>query len=218
MKKLLLIGFLTMFGAGQAHASFISIITGADMAGLQVTADFSDGFTETLTWQVISAGNGLTDTINLETQKGGVTGTMFTLNQQGDSIGNVDTNNTPDLGDDIFYGLWSLTNSSQNILTSIIISAVGTDVVFDSLFNDNGNGSGIGRAFIVKPSGISPIATYSGLIQDELYSTLRIDLDLASGDNINFFADTDITQVPAPATLSLLLLTLGGLVVRRKQA
>lgn len=220
MKKLLLLGFLSMFGASQAHASFVNIITGADMSGLQVTANFSGGVTETLTWQVISAGTGLTDTVSLESEEGGVLGTMFSLTQKGDSQGNIDDRGTASWDDDIFYGLWSLTNSSQNILTSLVISALGTNVVFDSLFDDNGNGSGIGRAFIVQPTGVSPVAIYSNLIQDELFSTLTIELDLASQGNINFFADTDIKNVavPAPATLSLFLLALGGLVFRRKQA
>ncbi|WP_339726253.1 PEP-CTERM sorting domain-containing protein [uncultured Paraglaciecola sp.] len=219
MKKLLLLGFLSMFGASQAHASFTSIITGADMAGLQVTANFTGGLTETLTWQVISTGTGLTDTVSLEGEEGGVNGSMFSLTQKGDSIGNVDNNGTETfLDDDVFFGLWSLTNKSQIMLTSIVISALGTDVVFDSEFDDNGNGSGLGRAFIIKPSGVTALATYSDLIQEELYSTLSIALDLDSQGSINFFADTDIKNVPAPATLSLLLLALGGLVVRRKQA
>jgi hypothetical protein len=220
MKKFLLLGFLSMFGASQAHAGFVNITTGADMAGLQVTATFSSGFTETLTWQVVSAGNGLTDTINLETQIGGVTGSGWSLNQQGDSQGNTDTNGTPtDFTDDTIYGLWTLTNSSALTLQSVIISTLGTDVVFDSEFVDNLlNGSGIGREFTPELMTSGATGIYSDPIQDELFSTLTINLDLAGGSSLEFLADTDVTTVPVPATLSLLLLGLGGLVIRRKQA
>lgn len=219
MKKFLLLGFLSMFGASQAQASFMNVVTGADMAGLQVTANFSDGFSETLTWQVISAGSGLTDTVSLEGEEGGVVGTMFSLTQQGDSQGNVDNNMTDDLSDDIFYGLWTLTNTSTNALTSIVISALTTNIVFDSVFDDNGNGSDFGRAFTPSVSGTTTYS-YSDLVQDELYSTLTINSDLTTNESLDFFADTDLVEVSAPATASILMLSLLGLVMnaRRKQA
>lgn len=217
MKKFLLLGFLSMFGTSQAHAGFINTVTGADMAGLQVTATFAGGATETLIWHMTSPGSGLTDTISLESEIGGVFGSMFTLSQQGDSQGNVDTNGTPnDFSDDTIYGLWTLTSLIDETLTSLFIEVLNTNVVFDTLFADNGNGSDRGRAFTTTASGTS--YSYGDLVQDELFGSLLVNVDLAKNQSLTFLADTDLVTVPAPATLSLLLLAMGGLVVRRKQA
>lgn len=219
MKKFLLLGFLSMFGASQANAGFIQTVTGADMAGMQVTVNYLGGFSETLTWEVTSVGNGLTDNASLETAIGGVTGTGFSLSQQGDSQGNVDNNGTTDLSDDTFFGLWTFKNTSQDMITSLFINTQTTNVLFDTMFDDiNGNGSGVGRGFTTNISG--PVAVSSDLYMDELYRGLTVNFNLESGDTLIFMADTDLVTVSAPATASILMFSLLGLVMnaRRKQA
>jgi len=221
MKKLILVSFLTMFIGNSANASIISIITGADMAGMEVTVTFDGGLTETVVWDVISAGNGLTDTVNSETASGGVTGLGFSLTQQGNSLGNVDNNGTPtDFSDDIFYGLWTLTNTSQSAITELFVNALAGGIVFDTDNLDNSilNGSDVGRPF--EPRTAGPKATYSNNYQDELFGAMTVDLSLTSGASLDFFADTDAIAVSAPSTISILMLSLFGFVMnaRRKQA
>ena len=50
MKKLLALSFFSMFVASQANAAFIKTVEGDDMAGIEVTAVFSDSSSETLVW------------------------------------------------------------------------------------------------------------------------------------------------------------------------
>jgi hypothetical protein len=220
VKKLILVSFLTMFIGNSANASFVSIITGADMAGMDVTVTFDSGLTETVTWDVISAGNGLTDTVNLETAYGGVTGSGFSLTQQGNSLGNIETNGTAGVSDDIFYGLWTLTNTSNLAITKLFVNALAGGIVFDTDNLDNSilNGSDVGRPFDSRTAG--PTAIYSNNYQDELFGAMTVDLSLASGASLDFFADTDAIAVSAPSTISILMLSLFGFVInaRRKQA
>jgi hypothetical protein len=221
VKKLILVSFLTMLIGNSANASIISIITGADMAGMEVTVTFDGGSTETVIWDVISAGNGLTDTVNLETASGGVTGSGFSLTQQGNSLGNVNNNDTPtDSSDDIFYGLWTLTNMSQSAITKLFVNALAGGIVFDTDNLDNSilNGSDVGRPFEPRTGG--PTAIYSNNYQDELFGAMTVELSLASDASLDFFADTDAITVSAPSTISILMLSLFGFVMnaRRKQA
>jgi hypothetical protein len=219
MKKFLLLSFLSFFAASQANAGFIKTITGADMAGIEVTVTYANNPSETLTWQVISAGNGLTDTVNLELAEGGVTGTGFKFTQQGDSQGNIDDKGTTDIDDDELYGLWTIINTSTDaFITSLFINTSNTNIVFDSMFDDiYNNGSGPGRN--IDDAG-STIGTYSVLFMDELYTSLMVDLSLNPGESLVFFADTDAIAVSAPTTVSILLFSLLGLIMnaRRKQA
>jgi hypothetical protein len=217
VKKLILLSFLTVFINSSAYAGFISTVTGADMAGMNVTVTYDDGTSESLIWEVISVGNGLTDTVNLETASGGVTGSGFTLYQQGNSLGNVDTRGTADLDDDILYGLWTLTNTSSALtITNLFIDALAGNVVFDTLLDTGAaNGSKTGSPFDTPTSGFE--ASYSNQFVDELFGTMTVDLSLADGDTLIYFADTDLISVSAPTTLSLFLLTIIGIAARRKK-
>jgi hypothetical protein len=215
VKKLILVSFLTMFIGNSANASFISVITGADMAGMEVKVTFAGGSTETVIWDVISAGNGLTDTVNLETASGGATGVGFSLTQQGNSLGNVDTSGTTD----VFYGLWTLTNTSNLVITELFVNALAGGIIFDIEFDNSIlNGTDKGRSFDSPTAG--PTATYTNNYQDELWGEMTAGLSLASGASLDFFADTDAIAVSAPSTISILMLSLFGFVInaRRKQA
>lgn len=192
MKKLLLLGFLSMFGASQAHAGFISIVDGADMAGIEVTATFSDASTETLTWAALTA------------DSGGVSGTAWSLEQVGETFG--------ELGPLGVLGAWTLTNDNS-ALVSLFINLLPASFVFDTEFGDaSANGSGNGREFV---SGTPIGYTFDGLMQDELYTGLTLS-NITAGET-QFLIDTDL--VSAPATISILMLSLLGLVMnsRRKQ-
>jgi len=198
MKKLLVLGFLSMFGASQAQAGFISIINGADMAGIEVTATFSDMTPdETFTWAALTA------------DSGGVTGTGWSLSQEGETFGEYDTVNS------LFVGEWTIDNHAQN-LESLFINLLD-GFVFDTAFGvASANGSGPGVDF---DSGGNSTAMFSGLVQDELFSGLTL-TNIAAGGQSIFLTDTDAVVVSAPATVSILMLSLLGLVMnsRRKQA
>ena len=223
MKKLLAFGFISLLMASHVHAGFVSIITGADMAGMNVTITYEDNTTESLVWEVISVGNGLTDTTNLETAKGGVSGIGFTLFQQGNSLGNTDDNGTVVLTDDIFYGLWTLTNTSSLTITNLFIDALAGNIVFDSIFDVVIiNGSDKGRPFMSSIDGLT--AQYSNhFFGDELFGAMSVNLDLLGGQELTYFADTDAvtSSVPvnAPSTISIFMLSLFGFAMnaRRKQ-
>jgi hypothetical protein len=219
MKKFLTLSFLSMFVASQANAGFISVITGADMAGMEVTATFAGGSSETLTWAMLTPRDASTDSLGLETASGGVSSAGFSLSQQGDSHGNFTSTSA--------LGLWTLTNNSSLTIETLLVNAIAGNVVFDTLFDVTLiNGSGIGRQFTeVLPNGDPPAApsathAYSSVYQEELYGAMTLNLSLTSGQSLTFFADTDIVVVSAPTTFSLLMFSLFGLMInsRRKQA
>lgn len=196
MKKFLLLGFLSMFAASQAHAGFIKTVTGADMAGIQITATFSDTTTEILNWAALTA------------DSGGVTGTDWSLSQVGDTFGEFDNINS------LLVGAWTLTNNSST-LESLFINLL-SGFVFDIDYGTaSANGSGPGRELV---SDIPMSFSFGGFVQDELYSTLML-TNFANGET-QFMTDTDAVVVSAPATASILMLSLLGLVInaRRKQA
>lgn len=192
MKKLLLLGFLSMFGASQAHADFISVVNGADMAGIEVTATFSDSTTETIIWGAQSA------------DSGGVSGTDWSLSQVGDSFG--------ELGPLGVIGAWTIFNGNSD-LVSLFVNLVPASFVFDTAFGDaSANGSGSGREFASN----TPIGyAFSGLLQDELYTALTLD-DISDGET-QFVIDTDFVSVSAPSTVSIALLSLLGLVMNSRR-
>ncbi|KXI27240.1 PEP-CTERM sorting domain-containing protein [Paraglaciecola hydrolytica] len=193
MKKLLGLGLAVAMFASQAQAAFIWDVTGADMAGIEVTATYSDQTpSQTLTWE------------DLGGDAGGVSGVDWSLMVDGDTMMNDGSS---------LVGAWILSNSNQ-ALVSLFIN-LGSAFVFDTLegFGPN-NGSGPGRDFIAFPAiGWS----FSGQFQDELYTGLTLN-DIGFGQTM-FTMDTDAV-VPAPAALSLMGLALLGLAVRsrRKQA
>lgn len=201
------------FGSASA-LQLTSFITGADMAGMQVTATFVGGGSETATWVTTSTDGSIADD---EGFAGAASGTGWTLSQRGDTLGG---NNAAGA----VLGLWTLANDSGLGLVSIVIDALAANVVFDILgyqlnpadINEYTPGSNVGRGFQTAngPNFDALVASYDNLVSDpDLYGRLTINFaattpgSLASGSELQFLADTDKIPVPAP----VLLMALGSL-------
>ncbi|GGF67571.1 hypothetical protein [Alteromonas lipolytica] len=209
MKKFVLALVVALFACGQANASFISTVTGADMAGMEVTVTFEDNSSETLVWQTFTQDPSVD---YLEGFSGGVQSNNWSLVQAGDSIGNF-----------VGYplGLWTLTNQSDQGILSVFINAIAGNVVFDILFgDDSANGSSDGRPFLA----MDPMnASFGSNYQDETFGTMllsnRGDVILAGGSRTLFLVDTDkiASDVSTPGNMGILLLALGSLFAARRR-
>jgi hypothetical protein len=155
---------------------------GNEVAGMQVTATFLGGTTETVTWGATGAGSG------------GVTGTGWTLNQAGDT----------------FSQPWTLTNGGTPI-TSLVLNAIPGNGVFDleNLNNAPNNGtpgSSNGTTFRTL-SGQAPTSfNYSVPIDisvGDLFGTLSLGYGNGFTGTMTYLADmdsgtTDDPVKPAP--------------------
>lgn len=198
-----------MFVASQAHAGFISAVNGDDMAGISVTVTLDDNSSETIVW----GATGL--------NTGGAFGSLgidgWSLVESGDTIGGNDGSG--------LFGVWTLANYTGQAIKSLFVDLSATSVVFDTEFFDlSGNGSLAGRQFTYDDRFAAVNAGFSMNYMDELFRGLTITGQqgnlLADRGEFGFMIDTDIVTVPAPATLSILALSLLGLAARsrRKQA
>ena len=203
MKKYLLAGLFTLF-ASQSNAAFIEGVTGADMAGMTVTAEFSDGSTDTLMWNAMG------------TDMGGALSPEWGVMLSGDSFGEYDP------GTNTFYGLWIISNSTVFDIVELTLNGVNAGVVFDTEFGDaSANGSGPGREMV----GSSPmlVATYTQNYLDELFSIMTLmSLDgtvVGAGMRSAFMTDTDMIEpdMPVPAPTGMALVALGLLLSARKR-
>lgn len=203
MLKKLLLGTVLLSTSLFSNAGIISIIDGADMAGIEVTAFFGDGSQETQTWAATSG------------TAGGVTGTDWSLSLNGETFGDV----TPG---GVIVGSWVLNNtgSSDGIIGLEIDGAIA-DIYFDDLDSvEYTAGSSFGRPFAA--DSINVAASFTDVYSaPDLFGTLNINwatgtfLDL--GETLNFLTDTDKATVSEPATALVLLSGLLALVnIRRK--
>ncbi|MBU3020903.1 PEP-CTERM sorting domain-containing protein [Aestuariibacter sp. A3R04] len=211
MKKSAIFGAFALLLSSQASASYITTVTGADMVGMEVTVTFSDMSVETMVWDVISMDPSLPF---MEGYSGGVTGSSWSLVQQGDSI-SENPPATPGV-----LGAWTFTyDGMASGIESVYIDAWAGDVVFDTAEGDvSGNGSGAGRMFYSDDMNVS--GAYDMNVEDELFGGLMLTgmngtlLDTAG--SFQFVTDTDIS-VPAPATLGIFAAALGFMGFNRRK-
>ena len=181
--------------------------TGGMMGGMTLTANFSSGGPETVTW------------VDLTSTAGKAVGTGWALCQSGDT----------------FSSNWRLAVNSSTSLTSLVIDGGPGDTVFDRTFGGavGTPGSALGKDFsMANSSGLAIKATYRNQVAvtgnspvGDLFRHLEIDFTTIPLTNrtICFLADTDnskgdIEPVPEPSTLAIWsLLGLCGIGWRRRR-
>jgi hypothetical protein len=150
---------------------------GSDMAGIRVTANFLNGTSESLIW-------GATSSV-----AGGVFGTGWSLTQSGNTYLQLDDPNG---------SRWTLTNSSANLLSSLVIDTIPGNTVFDILPTNSGPNntpnSAEGWAFQTT-FGLAP-TSYNYLdpidiSQGDLFGRLVLDWTTGFTGAMQFLADTD---------------------------
>lgn len=207
MFKKLLIGTALLSTSLMSHADFISPINGADMEGIQVTAFFDNGTQDTQTWAATSA------------DAGAAISSDWSLSLSGETFGNL-------VSPGVFDGVWVFDNNSTTGVVGIEIQASVADVYFDNVpIIEDTMGSGVGREFVADNVN-NPLvnATFSNpySTSTDLFGTLNIDWltgsDLASGETLQFFIDTDKATVSEPATALVFLTGLLALVNTRRKA
>ena len=203
MKKLILAGILAFF-ACQANAGFVQGVTGEDMVGMDVTATFADGSSETVTWGALLPG------------AGGVTGLLnWAVFLDGDSFGEFD----PISG--TIFGEFVVTNFYDFDIVSLAFEGLAAGFVFDTAYGDaSANGSGSGREMVSTNAAV--FAVYSDNYMDELFGTMTLFSQtqsvVSAADTMSFLTDVDKIDVPAPAGFAMIALALMGMRIARKSS
>jgi len=188
-------------GAPVNVASLTGLVTTADlMAGMTISATFSNGQTQNCTWGATGPGSG-------GCTGGAVADGSFSLSASGDTYTNP----------------FLLTNlSTQALLLSLTLNALPGNAVFDVVATPGLTpGSDLGQAvsgFTTPASAPNGLGVYSNLVsvggnpaQGDLYTQLVISfgsIGLAAGETGTFVADTDSigttpSGVPEPVTYML---------------
>jgi hypothetical protein len=160
-------------------SSIAALVTGADMAGLEVTALFDDAFSETVIWQSLGSGAGQ------------AVGTGWSITESGDTISS--------------FFLWENTRGVG--VTQILFHDPTQSTIFDRGGDVGTPGSSIGFTFFLVSVGVfNYTATYSGptalvgqAIYGDIWATLTIDFtdpggfteSYSGGPIVGFQFDTD---------------------------
>ncbi len=202
MLKKLLLGSALLSTSLFSQAGYISVIDGADMAGIEVTAYFGNGTSETQTWAATSA------------DSGAAASSDWSLSLSGETFGNV-------LPSGAFDGVWVLDNLNRaDGIIGLEINAAIADVFFDNVDTvEETAGSGVGRPFVADlPSVASSFSDMESA--PDLFGTLNIDwtngTNLELGQALNFFIDTDKKTVSEPTTWLVMLSGLVALLSSRR--
>jgi hypothetical protein len=228
MLKKLTLGIALLSTSLFSQAGIINDITGADMAGIEVTAHFDGGVTDTQVWSAFSP------------TSGGVITNDWSLTLDGQTFGEYDNHNDSDPTTGTFYGLWELTNllvpSSpsnnpiQNLdLLGLTINSAVANIYFDIIegsgspapgSGDYTPGSGAGMPFDSPDLGNGVNAVFSNLYSaPDMFGTMEVTgLNLAAGNSTVFLTDTDKVEVPEPSTLFTFALGLMALASLRKKS
>ncbi|MFC3093315.1 hypothetical protein DRW07_03715 [Alteromonas sediminis] len=214
---------MTSFSSQAAYIVSDNVVTGDEMAGIQVSAYIDDVLFETFTWQAINTvpGTSGNEYDDAEELSGGVSGTGWSLEQEGFTLGECSPC-TPEGA--TIYGAWSFFQEGANI-NKLVISTVSTSGDLLAVFDNETAGpvldtlgSGTGRGFFLLPgSDFKVAASYNDQVEGELFSSLT--LEFASNAGFSFWADTDLVEkVSAPHVFSLLGLALAfSAFARRKR-
>jgi hypothetical protein len=212
MLKQAILGMGLLAASSVANAAFIvsqSSISGADMSGMEVTATFEDGSSETALWVTTSDTLGTSGAILIDQEglAGGAFGSSWSLTLAGFTLPNIGDGIAGDLG--VVYGDWLLENQGSGI-ASFSINGMMAGVAFDIIAPDEVTpGSETGAAFDSLLGGIE--GSYANQV-DPAFGDLFWQLDVAledvvgQGDIFQFSADTDLlTEVSTPATIGIFL-------------
>jgi hypothetical protein len=149
---------------------------GSQMTGMQVTANFKNGGSQTLTW----ASTG--------TESGGINGNGWSLTQSGDT----------------FTFPWIL-NASQS-LSSLIINSIPGNTIFDDGSDPSTEGSERGWSFDVLSGNFPTSFAYSHPIEistGDLFGKLTLTWNNGFTGQLQFRADTDSIVQPVPEAVSV---------------